>query len=60
MRVATADDPLVVKSISGGYLAQTAERRHARPRAGGGEDQRARHRKRNGRRWNSAGKLPST
>jgi phosphoribosylaminoimidazolecarboxamide formyltransferase/IMP cyclohydrolase len=26
MRVATADDPLVVKSISGGYLAQTADR----------------------------------
>jgi len=26
MRVRTADDPLVVKSISGGYLAQTADR----------------------------------
>jgi phosphoribosylaminoimidazolecarboxamide formyltransferase/IMP cyclohydrolase len=26
MRVHTADDPLVVKSISGGYLAQTADR----------------------------------
>jgi phosphoribosylaminoimidazolecarboxamide formyltransferase/IMP cyclohydrolase len=26
MRVASADDPLVVKSISGGYLAQTADR----------------------------------
>jgi phosphoribosylaminoimidazolecarboxamide formyltransferase/IMP cyclohydrolase len=26
MRVQTADDPLVVKSISGGYLAQTADR----------------------------------
>ena len=26
MRVETADDPLVVKSISGGYLAQTADR----------------------------------
>jgi phosphoribosylaminoimidazolecarboxamide formyltransferase/IMP cyclohydrolase len=26
MRVATADDPLVVKSISGGYLAQTPDR----------------------------------
>lgn len=26
MRVSTVDDPLVVKSISGGYLAQTADR----------------------------------
>jgi phosphoribosylaminoimidazolecarboxamide formyltransferase/IMP cyclohydrolase len=26
MRVPPADDPLVVKSISGGYLAQTADR----------------------------------
>ena len=37
MRVAAAADPLVVKSISGGYLAQTADRRTIRSRAGGGE-----------------------
>ena len=33
MRVAPGADPLVVKSISGGYLAQTADSRQTRPRA---------------------------
>jgi phosphoribosylaminoimidazolecarboxamide formyltransferase/IMP cyclohydrolase len=31
MRVKTEDDPLVVKSISGGYLAQTADRARLEP-----------------------------
>ena len=33
MRVAPGGDPLVVKSISGGYLAQTADRARPGPRA---------------------------
>jgi phosphoribosylaminoimidazolecarboxamide formyltransferase / IMP cyclohydrolase len=31
LRVRTANDPLVVKSISGGYLAQTADRERLKP-----------------------------
>ncbi|MEI9973317.1 MAG: hypothetical protein WDO73_15495 [Ignavibacteriota bacterium] len=37
MRVGTVDDPLVVKSISGGYLAQTADRATLDRRTGGGQ-----------------------
>ena len=33
MRVAEGLDTLVVKSIAGGFLAQTRRRREARPRA---------------------------
>ena len=60
MRVHTVDDPLVVKSIAGGFLAQTADRGDAGPRTAVVKIAAARPPKRNGRRWSSAGKWPST
>ena len=49
MRVAPRTDRLVVKSISGGYLAQTADDAKLDRAAGRGEDPARAHAKRNGR-----------
>ena len=60
MRVAPGADPLVVKSISGGYLAQTAGYAHARSRASASSRPSARRPTRNGSRSSSAGRWRST